>query len=106
MSRKLRDPATDPQAEIPDFVYRLRRMGYPGNVRVEFPIYTVEDAKWCAKLMEGAAQSLIALARKIGPGQSSAPLAAVLEARAILVWLNHELQRRTSAREVKEVRHA
>jgi len=88
-----RDPATDPAATVADFVYRLRRMGYPGNVRVEFPIYTVEDVKWCARLMERATRELLACA-----GDSARPpLGRVLEARALVVALDREMRRRMNS---------
>ena len=98
---KRRDPAVDPKAGIKDFVYRLRRMGYPGNVRVEFPVYLPLDVRWVATLMDTAARALVEVVREMGPGDSAKPLAAVLEARAVLVRLDRELQRHTSAAEVK-----
>ena len=93
MKSMRRDPATDPGATVADFVYRLRRMGYPGNVRVEFPIYTVEDVRWCARLMEKATRDLLACA-----GDSARqPLGRVLEARALVVALDREMRRRMNA---------
>ena len=100
-SNKRRDPAVDPKATVKDFVYRLRRMGWPGNVRVEFPLWKPTDVRWCATLVGDAARDLLKIVREMGPGDCAKPLAAVLEARAIVVHLDRELQRHTSDAEVK-----
>ena len=97
MIARYKDPSFDPDATVGDFVYRLRRMGYPGNVRVEFPIYTVEDVKWTAKLMEDASRALIHCVSD----PSLNPLQRVLQARAVMVYADHQLKTRTSHRRVK-----
>ena len=91
-----KDPATDIDAQLPDFVYRLRRMGYPGNVRVEFPIYTVEDVKWTAKVIEDAARLLV----EVTVDKTMNPLQRVLAARGIAVQVDALLKRRTNHRKV------
>lgn len=91
-----KDPATNPQASVQDFVYRLRRMGYPGNVRVEFPIYTVEDVRWTAKVVSDAAHLLIEAAQNT----TMNPLQRVLAARGIAVHMDSLLKRRTNHRKV------
>lgn len=98
MHNKKRDPATDPDATIRDFVYRLRRMGYLGNIRAEFPIYTPEDVRWLATLLSNAQAELLALVRTMPPcgGRVHEPLRYVLEARSVISTLDRELKRRTS----------
>lgn len=95
-----RDPHTDPAAALPDFVYRLRRMGYPGNVRVEFPIFMASDVAWCAKILSDTAPYLI----HISQDTSVTALIRVLRARAALVQMDRELKLRTTHRQVKQMR--
>lgn len=97
---KRRDPKHDPEATLPDFVYRLRRMGYPGNVRVEFPIYTPMDVKWCAKILGDLAPELIAISQDT----KMEPLIRVLRTRAALVRADVELKQRTNHRQVQKMR--
>lgn len=97
-----RDPTVDPQSQVQDFVYRLRRMGYPGNVRVEFPIYNVEDVRWTAKVISDAANLLI----EVVQDKTMNPLQRVLAARGIAVHVDALMKRRTNHRKVaKTMRH-
>lgn len=99
---KKRDPAVDAEAGLSDFVYRLRNMGYPGNVRVEFPIYTVEDVRWVAKVIHDAATLLI----EVTQDKTMNPLQRVLAARGIAVQVDQLLKRRTTHRKVaRTMRH-
>lgn len=91
-----RDPAVDVDAKVQDFVYRLRRMGYPGNVRVEFPIYTVEDVRWISKVVSDAATLLI----EVSQDKTMNPLQRVLAARGIAVQVDQMLKRRTNHKKV------
>jgi hypothetical protein len=93
---KKRDPAMDAEAGLQDFVYRLRRMGYPGNVRVEFPIYTVEDVRWTAKIIHDAANLLV----EVTKDKAMNPLQRVLAARGIAVEIDRQLKVRTTHRSV------
>ena len=130
MARRLRDPATDPRATVPDFVYRLRRLGYPGTVRCEVPLYIPLDVRWCAKLVNDLSNELNELVRRMGPAgspgyfaepdqdESAVPgatsfhvpagslgyLKCVLDARALFVWFERELKRHTSDREAATIR--
>jgi hypothetical protein len=107
-SNKKRDPATDPDATVRDFVTRLRNIGYPGNVRVEFPIYTIEDVRWCAKLVDDANRELLALVRALGAAgrHPKTPLEFVLRARAIAQRLDQQMKHHTTHAEVQQMRRA
>lgn len=108
MSNKKRDPATDADASLREFVMRLRHMGYPGNVRLECPIFTPSDVRWCATLFDNAARELVDLVRALGPigKRPKMPLEPVLRARAILQRLDSELKQCTTHNEVKQLRTA
>lgn len=93
-----KDPAQNAEAGLSDFVYRLRRMGYPGNVRVEFPIYTVEDVRWTAKVIHDAATLLI----EVTQDKTMNPLQRVLAARGIAVEVDRLLKVRTTHRKVAQ----
>lgn len=97
---KKRDPLHDPKAALPDFVYRLRRMGYPGNVRVEFPLFMASDVAWAAKIVGDVAPTLIAISQDT----TVMPLIRVLRARAALAQMDTELKLRTTHRQVKQMR--
>lgn len=98
MPSNIRDPERDPDAALADFVYRLRRMGYPGNVRVEFPVYTVEDVRWVCKIVSDASLALINLTKDM----TMNPLHRVLSARSIIVAMDKELKRRTTHNRVRK----
>jgi len=99
---KKRDPAHDADAGLSDFVYRLRNMGYPGNVRVEFPIYTVEDVRWASKIVQDAATLLL----EVTQSKTMNPLQRVLEARGIAVHMDQQFKLRTTHRKVsRTMRH-
>lgn len=95
---KKRDPATDTEATIRDFVFRLRHMGYLGNIRAEFPIYTPDDVRWLATLMATAQAELLAIVRSMPPcgGRVHEPLRHVLAARGVIAKLDQELKLNTS----------
>lgn len=92
-----RDPMVDHKASLADHVYRLRRMGYPGNLRMEFPIYTGEDVRWTATIIGNLSQGLVELIRN----RQAPHLTQVLEARSLIIRADNELKRRSSHRIVK-----
>lgn len=73
-------------------------MGYPGNVRVEFPVFTMEDVRWTGKIVSDASLAFIDLVKN----QTMNPLQRVLAARSIIVAMDAELKRRTSHDRVKK----
>jgi hypothetical protein len=91
---------SDPDATLPDFVMRLRRMGYAGNVRVEFPIYMVSDVMWTTKIMTAALDRLTAICRDT----TTVPLVRVLRTRAALVEMDLTLKRRTTYQRVRKIK--
>lgn len=98
MKIKRRDPAVDPDAQLRDFVYRLRRMGYPGNLRMEFPIYTGEDVRWTATIIDKLSTGLVQLAAN----RAAPQLTQVLEARGLIISADRELKLRSSHNVVKK----
>lgn len=98
MSQKRRDAKNDPSATLPDFVYRLRRMGYPGNVRMEFPIYTGEDVKWTATIITDLSTELV----KVISNKQVPHLTQVLEARSLVISADRQLKLRSSHQTVKK----
>jgi len=97
-ANKKRDPAIDPDATLRDFIFRLRRMGYPGNLRLELPIYTPEDVRWLATLLGNAQAELLKIVRAMPPcgGRVHEPLRYVLAARSALANLDQAIKRHTS----------
>lgn len=106
MGEKKRDPAVDVDASFADLAKRLMHMGYPGNVRVEFPLYTVEDVKWVATLVDAAARALVQLHKEIGANdRREGPLKFLCAARSIVVDMDKKMKQRcTSAEAVRKVR--
>ncbi|MFO0268913.1 MAG: hypothetical protein ACK53W_00030 [Gemmatimonadota bacterium] len=98
MATRRRDAKDDPQATLPDFVYRLRRMGYPGNVRMEFPIYTGEDVRWTATIMSALSTELV----RIVANRQVPHLTQVLAARGLIIRADNELKLRSSHHVVKK----
>lgn len=98
MTQKRRDAKTDPDATLQDFVYRLRRMGYPGNVRMEFPIYTGEDVKWAATIITELSTELV----KVITNKQAPHLTQVLEARSLVIGADRQLKLRSSHQIVKK----
>jgi hypothetical protein len=96
-----RDPMFDPESTVEDFVYRLRRMGYPGNVRVEFPIFTPGDVAWCATILDDLNREILAVRQST----KLPPLVRVLRARAALVKADRELKLRTTHKQVQKMKH-
>lgn len=97
MSQRRRDPKNDPDVKLPDLVYRLRRMGYPGNVRMEFPIYTGEDVRWTATIITNLSTELV----KVISNKQVPHLTQVLEARSLVIGADRQLKLRSSHQKVK-----
>lgn len=97
-ANKKRDPAIDADATLRDFIFRLRRMGYPGNLRIEVPIYTPEDVRWLATLLGNAQAELLNIVRDMPPcgGRVHEPLRVVLAARGVMADLDQGIKRHTS----------
>jgi hypothetical protein len=98
MRNTRRDAKNDPDATLPDFVYRLRRMGYPGNVRMEFPIYTGEDVRWTATIIHRLSDELV----RIVANRNVPHLTQVLAARGLVIQADSELKLRSSHQIVKK----
>lgn len=95
-----RDPRTDPQATLDDFVRRINRMGYSNATRVDVPLWTIKDIRWVAVLVEQFYKDL----KEFGWGsQDIDPLQRVLNARWSAYRLAHALRYRTSNMEARKI---
>lgn len=92
-NRKRRDPRTDPAATLEDFVRRINRMGFPNAHRVEFPLWSVQDIRWAACLVEKLYHEL----KEYGWHSTDLdPLERVLRARMATIGVAHAMRYRTS----------
>ena len=96
---KKRNPMVDEDAGLSDVVFRLRKMGHAGSVRVDFPVYTTEDAKWAAKLMSDCAMQIVQFTQ----ATDIVPMVRVLRARGALAQLATEVKLRTSHRAAQAI---
>lgn len=100
MPPRKRDPRTDPKATLEDFVRRINRIGFPNAHRLEFPIWTVEDIKWCAVMTE----QLLHMLKSYAYGRKDLdPLSRVLQARLSVVSVAHSMRHRTNNMKARQI---
>lgn len=98
--KRRKDPRTDPTATLEDFVRRINRIGFPNAQRIDVPLWTINDIRWCAVEVEKFYGAL----KEYGWGRNDLdPVERVLSSRWAAIRLAHALRHRTSNMQARQI---